>query len=135
MSEETIRVITYESTEPGQDLDGGKIFSPGYAAPGVRIDTENFPAEEPQEDRTLISSRVKSKNISVNTLEQEMNHLLSVVERLLAQAENQKNSPIKLDEIELSVEINGQGQVSILGTGAAVGGKGAITLKFKRTDV
>jgi len=37
-----------------------------------------------------------------------------------------------LDEIELSVEVNGEGKISILGNGAQAGGKGAINLKFKR---
>jgi hypothetical protein len=41
---------------------------------------------------------------------------------------------MQLDEIELSVEINGEGQMSILGTGGKAGGKGAIKLKFKRAD-
>jgi hypothetical protein len=40
-----------------------------------------------------------------------------------------------LDEIELSVEINGEGKVSLIGSGAKAGGKGAITLKFKRTEL
>jgi hypothetical protein len=42
---------------------------------------------------------------------------------------------MQLDEIELSVEINGEGQVSLIGTGTKVGGKGAIKLKFKRSEL
>jgi hypothetical protein len=38
---------------------------------------------------------------------------------------------MELDEIELSVEVNGEGQLSLLGSGSKLGGKGAITLKFK----
>ena len=45
---------------------------------------------------------------------------------------NKNNSEIALDEIELSVEINGEGKISLLGNGAKAGGKGAIKLKFKR---
>ena len=41
---------------------------------------------------------------------------------------------MQLDELELTVEINGEGQVSLLGTGGKVGTKGAIKLKFKRKD-
>jgi len=37
-----------------------------------------------------------------------------------------------LDEVELSVEINAQGQVSIMGNGGSLSDKGGIKLKFKR---
>lgn len=61
-----------------------------------------------------------------------MSHLIDVVERLLTRAEKQSRNEIALDEIELSVEVNGEGKISILGNGAQAGGKGAIKLKFKR---
>ena len=70
--------------------------------------------------------------VKVKTLETEMSHLIDVVERLLIRAENKNNGEIALDEIELSVEINGEGKISLLGNGAQAGGKGAIKLKFKR---
>lgn len=38
-------------------------------------------------------------------------------------------------ELELSVEVNGEGQLSLLGSGTKVGGSGALTLKFKRSQV
>ena len=38
---------------------------------------------------------------------------------------------MELDEIELAVEVNTEGQLSLLGSGGKVGGKGAMTLKFK----
>ncbi|WP_416669727.1 Pepco domain-containing protein [Egbenema bharatensis] len=38
-----------------------------------------------------------------------------------------------LDEVELSVEMNAQGQVSILGNGGSLSNRGAIKLKFKRS--
>jgi hypothetical protein len=41
---------------------------------------------------------------------------------------------MELDEIELSVEVNGEGQLSLLGSGAKVGSKGAMTLKFKTVE-
>lgn len=39
---------------------------------------------------------------------------------------------MELDEIELSVEVNGEGQLSLLGSGAKVGSSGAMTLHFKK---
>lgn len=55
---------------------------------------------------------------------------------LFSHAEQQVSSKsgLKLDEIEVTVEINGEGEVKLLGTGGKVGTKGGITLRFKRTD-
>ena len=47
-------------------------------------------------------------------------------------AEMVEMAKMQLEEVELVVEVNGKGQVSLLGTGGELGGKGAITLKFKR---
>ena len=41
---------------------------------------------------------------------------------------------MELDEIELSVEVNCEGQLSLLGSGTKVGGSGAMTLHFKKKD-
>ncbi|NJK52107.1 MAG: hypothetical protein HC936_03485 [Leptolyngbyaceae cyanobacterium SU_3_3] len=63
-------------------------------------------------------------------LKSQMNGLLKVVGELFDQASQQ--SGLLLDEVELSVEINAEGQVSIMGSGGKLGDKGAIKLKFKR---
>ncbi|MDJ0697752.1 hypothetical protein [Mastigocoleus sp. MO_188.B34] len=40
---------------------------------------------------------------------------------------------MQLDEVELSVEINGEGQISLFGIGGVkAGGRGAMTFTFKR---
>jgi hypothetical protein len=72
--------------------------------------------------------------VSVSALEQKMSHFLQSVARIFHKAEQQENqsSGMRLDEIELSVEVNGEGEVKLLGTGGKAGGKGAIKLKFKR---
>ena len=74
--------------------------------------------------------------VSVEKLEQEMSHFLQVVGQVFHRAEQQVNakSGIQLDEIELSVEISGEGEVKLIGNGAKAGGKGAIKLKFKRVE-
>jgi hypothetical protein len=79
---------------------------------------------------------VSVHNVKVKKLEEEMGHLMQVVDRLFNRTQQQGNKKpaMQLDEIELSVEINGEGQMSILGTGGKAGGKGAIKLKFKRAD-
>jgi hypothetical protein len=75
--------------------------------------------------------------VSVETLEQNMTSFLSVVGRLFSRAEEQSkvdDSGMQLDEIELSVEITAEGEIKLLGTGVKGGGKGGLTLKFKRTQ-
>ncbi len=74
--------------------------------------------------------------VPTQKLEQEMTHFLQAVGRLFKNAENQAkvNSGMQLSEIELSVEISGEGQVQLIGNGAKAGGKGAIKLTFKRQE-
>ena len=69
--------------------------------------------------------------VSAQVLQQNMTEFLSVVESAFEKAE-QSQAKMQLEEVELVVEVNGKGQVSLLGTGGELGGKGAITLKFKR---
>ena len=105
MPEETIWIVTNDSTQPS----------------------------EPERNyRETVEQ--KGVQVSVSTLEQKMRHFLQSVGRIFNEAERQTiQSPgIRLDEIELSVEINGEGEVKLLGTGGKVGGKGAIKLTFKR---
>ncbi len=125
---ETIRIITY-----------GNVNSTNTSEDNSRsLDINGLPfLEFGTEASTNSTNLAESKGIGqfevkVETLEAEMAHLIDVVERLLIRAENKNNGEIVLDEIELSVEINGEGKISLLGNGAQAGGKGAIKLKFKR---
>lgn len=77
------------------------------------------------------SSGRNRHQVSAQTLQQNMTEFLSVVESAFEKAE-QSQAKMQLEEVELVVEVNGKGQVSLLGTGGELGGKGAITLKFKR---
>jgi hypothetical protein len=70
--------------------------------------------------------------VPVERLKANVTHLLAVLGEVFDQAEHQPNSRISLDEIELTVEVNAEGQLGILGSGGKAGGKGGITLKFKR---
>lgn len=71
--------------------------------------------------------------VEAEVLQSNMNQFLEVLGQTFERAE-QSHSKIQLDEIELTVEINGKGQVGLLGTGGELGGKGAIKLKFKRNN-
>jgi hypothetical protein len=74
--------------------------------------------------------------VQVQKLEQGMTDFLTVLGRVFNHVKLRSGelAGMELDEIELSVEINGEGQVSLLGTGSKIGGKGAMTLKFKKTS-
>jgi hypothetical protein len=71
--------------------------------------------------------------VKAEKLEQEMKAFVPVMGRVLPQAKDSAKEVrgMTLEEIELSVEVNGEGQVSLFGMGGKVGGKGAMTLQFK----
>lgn len=80
-------------------------------------------------------SGLKEVQLPVLQLEQNMNQFLQLVGRLFKQVDQQigSESAMKLDEVQLSVEISGEGEVKLVAGGKAAG-KGAITLKFTRNN-
>jgi len=108
MSEETIWIVTDDT---GRDPDTQRSYREG--------------AQE------------RSIQVSVSELERKMSQFLQSVNRLFRQAEEQQmthSSGVQLDEIQLSIEISGEGEIKLVGTGGKAGGKGAIMLKFKRLE-
>jgi len=87
-----------------------------------------------EEVRKRIAS-LKEVKLPIAQLEQNMNQFLQLVGRLFKQVDQQigSESDMKLDEVELSVEISGEGEVKLVAGGKAAG-KGAIKLKFTRSD-
>jgi len=91
----------------------------------------------------LMDKLAAARRVSVVELEQKMSQFLSVVGRLFQQAEQQANltaaqssgktSQLKLDEVEMSIEITAGGEVKLIAGGKAET-KGSIKLKFKRVD-
>jgi hypothetical protein len=79
------------------------------------------------------SSSGKLQQLNAEDLKNNMDQFLTVMQEVFDRAEKPL-SKMQLDELELSVEINGEGQVILLGTGGKAGAKGAIKLKFKRKD-
>ena len=131
---DTIRIITYGDINASiTDSKDGQRSTNARGTPVPRFE-ETETLSETHSDSALQTGAkgIGEFEVNVDTLEAEMGHLIDVVQRLLTRAEQKSQSEIALDEIELSVEINGNGKISILGTGAQAGGKGAIKLKFKR---
>ena len=56
--------------------------------------------------------------------------MLAIVNDLFSQAD--ASTGLRLDEVELSVEISAEGQLSIVGNGGKLGNTGGIKLKFTR---
>ena len=73
----------------------------------------------------------KGVKVSVPALEQKMSRFLKSVSRIFHQAEQetQKNSRMQLDEIELSVEISGEGEIKLMGTGGKQEAKARLNLR------
>ncbi|MEM9273359.1 MAG: hypothetical protein AAGA80_10425 [Cyanobacteria bacterium P01_F01_bin.143] len=128
MSEDKgIWIITNET--PEQESETEEVVR-GIKSPG-----RGYSYDDPREDAARLReirggdwNRIESSELQSN-----MNQFLEVLGQTFDQAER-SNSKMQLDEVELTVEINGKGQVGLLGTGGEVGGKGAIKLKFKRNN-
>jgi len=69
--------------------------------------------------------------ISAEELKRQIGNLLTVVSDVFDQS--RAETGIVLDGVELSIEISSEGQISILGSGGKLEGKGGIKLSFKRT--
>lgn len=108
---ETTETVEVRRGERGSDDIGG-----GFGLPRV---TEQV--------KTVVRQRVPLDAVALKT---QMSGLLQVVSDIFEQTTQQHE--LLLDEVELSVEINAQGQVSLMGNGGSLSNKGAIKLKFKR---
>ncbi|MFZ3238494.1 MAG: hypothetical protein WA417_24135 [Stellaceae bacterium] len=80
-----------------------------------------------QQTRKSLTQRVQ---IDAEDLKREIGNLLAVVGDVFDQAPAQ--SGLSLEEVELSIEVSSEGQISIFGSGGKIGGAGGIKLSFKR---
>ncbi len=95
----------------------------------VSVDTGGVLGGETSEVTETVSGERKA--VEVEKLKREMKGFLQAMREMLDEAEP-PDSKMQLDEVELSVEINGEGQISLFGVGGKAGGKGGMTFKFKR---
>ena len=105
---ETVEVV--EGGRSSEDIGGG------------------FGSSAVQAVRKSLTQRVQ---ISAEELKRQIGNLLSVVSDVFDQS--RAETGIVLDGVELSIEISSEGQISILGSGGKLEGKGGIKLSFKRT--
>ncbi len=85
-------------------------------------------SETPEVTEVAVAER---KAVEVDKLKREMRGFLQAMREMLDEAEP-PDAKMQLDEVELSVEINGEGQISLFGVGGKTGAKGGMTFKFKR---
>ena len=101
------------------------------------VSTEETEKSKPTRSGRSATERVATATqISVQTLEDNMGKFLQVVTGIFKRAdrEAEKQSGMQLEEIELSVEITGSGEIKLIGSGVSTEAKGAIKLTFKRVD-
>ena len=73
-----------------------------------------------------IANLKRRTEVQVDVLTQEMGKLYRVMTQLFNQFQSAQPETLRLEEVELSVEVNGKGQVSIVGMGGEAGGKGEL---------
>ena len=144
ITEETSSIIAQEDNQGSRDAKGdmrGNIEAslPTQDNRGSRNGSRDIKGIIGGDTKEIVFKRdkegvaiVKRKAVQVAKLKQEMKSFMQAMREMLDEAE-EPNSKIQLDEVELSVEINGEGQISLLGIGGGkAGGKGAMTFRFKR---
>jgi hypothetical protein len=110
-TEEIEETVEIEGRRSSTDRDGG------FGTP-----------ETVETTRTV--TRRKRVSLDAQALKTQMESMLAIVNDLFSQAD--AATGLRLDEVELSVEISAEGQLSIVGNGGKLGNTGGITLKFTR---
>lgn len=80
--------------------------------------------------QTLRKSLTHRVHISADELKQQIGNLIAVVGDVFDQSN--RESGLSLEQVELSIEVSSEGQISILGSGGKLEGKGGMKLCFKR---
>lgn len=111
-------VTEVETSESVEVIEGGRSSEDSGGG---------FGANAVQAVRKSLTQRVQ---ISADELKRQIGNLLTIVGDVFDQSRTETG--LVLDGVELSIEISSEGQISILGSGGKVEGKGGIKLSFKR---
>lgn len=73
-------------------------------------------------------------SVDAEKLKSKMSNFIKIITMVVNESQEVvgEKSGMQLDEVKLTVEISGEGEFKLLGTGAKAGGKGALELVFKR---
>jgi hypothetical protein len=89
--------------------------------------------QEPSEDKIgKISTKRQRVSLDAQALKAQISSMLAIMDDVFSEANSRTG--LRLDEVELSVEINAEGQISIVGNGGKLGNSGGMTLKFTRSQ-
>jgi hypothetical protein len=121
-TEETISIITYEEVDLSGDLKSRRRA----LEPEERTEEELEPIKW---------EYLRKHDVPISTIEAELQKLVTQMNRILPRLKSEETAEpsFALHEIALHVEINAEGNLSILGTGGKLGGKGGMQLTFKRS--
>ena len=86
--------------------------------------------EEHQVERGVIDKVLVRNLVDVKILEQEIKKFLNAMQTILSNV-SQTAGDFSMETVSVSVEVNAKGQVSLLGSGGEVGGKGGLVFTFK----
>ena len=120
MPDEMISLITYVPSDSGENAP-----SKGLLRDAISDPPRSGPAEP--------GKGIGRVEVSVTEIEKQMTQLMKSVGGVLGRAKQGAGefAGMELQEVELSVQISAEGQVSLMGIGGAQAGtSGAITLKF-----
>ena len=122
MADDVIWIVTDETAEAEVKKVDGERNGSDKRNPFATVDSQ-----------PLQSQQRRGIPVSAAKLEQGMADFVGIVGRVLEQTQRRAGEirGMALEEVELMVEVNGEGQLSLLGTGGKAGAKGAMTLKFK----
>jgi len=103
---------------------------------GQKSPTRDFNPYGSPSKAMVSGEELKESRVKAETLAAQMSQFVKVVSKVFTSVEQQvePKACLQLDEITLTVEISGEGEIKLLGTGGKLGGKGAIELKFKRVE-
>lgn len=114
---DNISIVTYaDSTERGT---------------GNNIDQSLSGGDKPSLFQRMTGLIPRVTDVSPDTLQANLSRFLKAMEKSLSDVPTQI-AHYRLEEIEVAVEVSAEGEVSLLGNGGKVGGKGTLTLKLKR---
>ncbi len=114
----TVWIVTESDASETLEVAGGR---------GSEDVGGGFGAGAVQQVRKSLTQRVQ---VSAGDLKRQIDDLVTVVGDVFDHARTEFG--LQLDLVELSVEISSEGQVSILGSGGKLGGKGGLKLTFRR---
>jgi hypothetical protein len=115
----TLWVLTETEAEVSAEKEGQR--SGGDRGGGFGLPIPGMADSIPRRQRVSLDAQA---------LQAQMTSLLAVVNDLFTQAD--LTTGLQLQEVELSVDINAEGQISLVGNGGKLGNQGGIKLRLTR---